>query len=155
MLRSTKYSRCYRQFSVSFCNGKASDKIPPMPVWNLAHETDLPTPTKVPLALAKHLEQLSLVNFEDTSAVVRLESAIRFADQILLVDTDGVEPMEFPLENISLHLRDDVPCETNQKIVKLADVTFEDYYVAPVGNIQYEGEAIPEADVKKKTEDNT
>nr|XP_039263294.1 glutamyl-tRNA(Gln) amidotransferase subunit C, mitochondrial-like [Styela clava] len=128
---------------------KASDLIPKEPVWKHIEEVDLPPPTKISLSKARHLEQLSLVNFEDTNAVKRLESAIRFADQILHVDTDGVEPLVSVLENVPLPMRDDEPQETKGDVLKLPQEVFEGYYIAPVGNKVYEGETFFDIDNEK------
>ena len=46
-----------------------------------------------------HLERLSLVNFSNTAARERLTRAVEFANQLQLVDTDGVEPMASVLED--------------------------------------------------------
>lgn len=137
---------------------KASDIIPKKPVWKQIAESDLPPATKVPIELVKHLERLSLVNFEDAKAVKRLESAIRFADQILLVDTDNVEPLVSVLEDIELPMRNDEFTETDSNIVSLAKEVFEGYYVAPTGNIAYDGTDITdiecERDVRKSIPEN-
>lgn len=45
------------------------------------------------------LEHLALVDFRDAEGVERLRRAIRFADQLREVDTDGVEPMDSVLED--------------------------------------------------------
>ena len=45
------------------------------------------------------LERLALVDFSNQEGVERLSAAIRFADQLQLVDTTGVEPMETVLED--------------------------------------------------------
>lgn len=124
---------------------KASDLIPTKPTWEHTSEAELPPPTKVSLELAKRLERLSLVNFEDTKAVERLESAIRFADQIRLVDTEGIAPMVTVLEDIELPLRNDDVIETDPDIVSLAQQTFEGYYISPMGNITYDGDNIPDS----------
>ena len=55
--------------------------------------------TKISDEMIEHLERLSLVDFSNEEGISRLESAIRFADQLHLVDTEGVEPMSSVLEN--------------------------------------------------------
>lgn len=122
-----------------------SNLIPDEPIWKKHTESELPPRTKVSLDLAKRLERLSLVNFENTNAVERLESAIRFADQIQLVDTKGVEPMVTVLENIELPMRGDKVVDTDSSIVSLAKESFEGYYISPAGNITYDGDDIPDA----------
>ncbi len=49
--------------------------------------------------MIEHLERLALVDFGNEAGIKRLEAAIRFADQIHLVDTEGVEPMDSVLED--------------------------------------------------------
>ena len=56
-------------------------------------------PTKIEDATIDHLERLALVDFANQAGIHRIESAIRFADQLFLVDTTGVEPMDSILEN--------------------------------------------------------
>lgn len=150
MKRFSKIKLQNRVFSTTKIKLKASDKVPSKPTWKHADDSVLPPKTKIPVSLAKHLEQLSLVNFENTAAVVRLESAIRFADHLLLVETEGVEPMDSVLENECLFLRDDKAEKTEENIVKLAKERFESYYIAPEGNIEYVAEDIPDDTVAKK-----
>ena len=49
--------------------------------------------------LVRHLERLALVDFSNEDGVERLNQAVRFADQLRLVDTRGVEPMDSVLED--------------------------------------------------------
>lgn len=49
--------------------------------------------------LVDRLERLALVDFRNQEGVARLEKAIRFADQLHVVDTEGVEPMDSVLED--------------------------------------------------------
>lgn len=49
--------------------------------------------------LINHLEQLALVDFRTQEAVERLNDAIKFADQLLTVDVNHVEPMVSPLDD--------------------------------------------------------
>ena len=65
---------------------------------NACHTT-LFQPTKVDRDLISHLERLALVDFSNEEAIQRLEDVIRFADQLHLVDTTGVEPMDSVLED--------------------------------------------------------
>ncbi|ODM98819.1 Glutamyl-tRNA(Gln) amidotransferase subunit C, mitochondrial [Orchesella cincta] len=89
--------------------------------------------------LVHHLERTSLVDFDSAEAVTRLTEAVRFADQLFEVNTEGVEPLVTVLENESLYLREDIAEQTNRKdILKNASVTEEDYFVAPPGNIPLE-----------------
>lgn len=50
-----------------------------------------------------HLERLALVDFGNQEAVDRISKAVRFADQLLLVDTTDVEPMTSVLEDRLSH----------------------------------------------------
>lgn len=43
--------------------------------------------------MVEHLERLALVDFSNSEAITRLEAAIKFADQMSLVDTTDVPPM--------------------------------------------------------------
>jgi len=49
--------------------------------------------------LINHLERTSLVDFGNDEALRRLQEAIKFADTLLEVDTQGVKPMTSVLEN--------------------------------------------------------
>ena len=49
--------------------------------------------------MIEHLERLSLVMFNNKAGVERLQSAIRFANQLYMVDTEGVEPLDNVLED--------------------------------------------------------
>lgn len=46
-----------------------------------------------------HLERLSLVEFNNKAGVERLHNAIKFANQLYMVNTDGVEPLDNVLED--------------------------------------------------------
>ncbi|RWS27896.1 glutamyl-tRNA(Gln) amidotransferase subunit C-like protein [Leptotrombidium deliense] len=82
------------------------------------------------------LEKLSLVNFANIEGIRRLEEAIKFADRLKEVNTDGVEPMYSVLEDQCLSLREDKVEKYNRKDVQQnASVVVEDYFVAPPGNI--------------------
>ncbi|XP_060105468.1 glutamyl-tRNA(Gln) amidotransferase subunit C, mitochondrial [Heteronotia binoei] len=92
---------------------------------------------KVTLELLDHLEHLALVDFRNQEGVERLEKAIEFADQLHSVNTDGVEPMDSVLEDRCLYLREDNVTEGNfaDELLKNANRTVEEYFVAPPGNI--------------------
>ena len=49
--------------------------------------------------MIEHLERLSLVMFNNKAGVERLQSAIGFANQLYMVDTEGVEPLDNVLED--------------------------------------------------------
>ena len=70
-----------------------------MPTWKQLSESDLPKPETVDDELTEHLQRLSLVDFSNQEAVERLNKAIRFADQIRVIDTSGVKPMASVLDD--------------------------------------------------------
>lgn len=53
----------------------------------------------IPADLVDKLERLALVDFRTKQGLDCLEKAIRFADQLHVVDTSGVEPMDSVLED--------------------------------------------------------
>jgi aspartyl/glutamyl-tRNA(Asn/Gln) amidotransferase C subunit len=69
-----------------------------------------------------------------------LQDSIDFANQIINIDTEGVEPLYTVLENTNLELREDAVTEGNIRddILRNAKVTEEEYFVAPPGNIPLE-----------------
>uniref|UniRef100_A0A3B4B2P9 Glutamyl-tRNA(Gln) amidotransferase subunit C, mitochondrial n=1 Tax=Periophthalmus magnuspinnatus TaxID=409849 RepID=A0A3B4B2P9_9GOBI len=108
-----------------------------LPTWEPVSEEQLPPPSTVPLDLVDKLERLALVDFRTKQGLSCLEKAIRFADQLHVVDTSGVEPMDSVLEDRALYLRSDVVTEGNcaDKLLELSKTTVEEYFVAPPGNI--------------------
>nr|XP_061803894.1 glutamyl-tRNA(Gln) amidotransferase subunit C, mitochondrial [Nerophis lumbriciformis] len=112
-------------------------KVPAGPTWEPVPEDQLPPPTRVAAELVDKLERLALVDFRTKEGLACLEKAIRFADQLHVVDTTGVEPMDSVLEDRVLYLRDDTVMEGNQaeELLQLSQKTVEEYYVAPPGNI--------------------
>ncbi|NXL83043.1 GATC amidotransferase, partial [Alectura lathami] len=84
-----------------------------------------------------HLEHLALVDFRDAEGVERLQEAIRFAEQLREVNTEGTEPMDSVLEDRCLYLRGDDVTEGNctEELLKNAREKVEEYFVAPPGNI--------------------
>ncbi|XP_061117460.1 glutamyl-tRNA(Gln) amidotransferase subunit C, mitochondrial [Conger conger] len=114
-----------------------NSKVPQAPTWEPASEHQLPPPTQVPTDLVDKLERLALVDFRNQDAVACLEKAIRFADQLHVVNTDGVEPMDSVLEDRALYLRDDRVEEGNcaEQLLQLSKHTMEEYFLAPPGNI--------------------
>ena len=56
-------------------------------------------PTSVEPELVDYLERISLVDFSNQEAVERLNAAIRFADQLFVVNTDGAVPQHSVLED--------------------------------------------------------
>ncbi|KAM4577795.1 glutamyl-tRNA(Gln) amidotransferase subunit C, mitochondrial [Fundulus diaphanus] len=126
-------SRILRPFS----SRQHNPKVPEVPTWEPAPEEQLPPPTKIPVDLVDKLERLALVDFRTKQGLECLEKAIRFADQLHVVDTSGVEPMDSVLEDRALYLRDDTATEGDcaEELLKLAKNKVEEYFVAPPGNI--------------------
>lgn len=54
---------------------------------------------QIPTDLVDKLERLALVDFRTKQGLECLQKAIRFADQLHVVDTSGVEPMDSVLED--------------------------------------------------------
>ena len=89
-----------------WCKGTVrylNSKIPPASVIKKIDESKLPPRTIIDQATVEHLERLSLVDFASKKGIKSLEEAIRFADQIRIIDTKGVEPMISVLENRFVH----------------------------------------------------
>ncbi|XP_050967050.1 glutamyl-tRNA(Gln) amidotransferase subunit C, mitochondrial [Labeo rohita] len=118
-------------------NSAWNSKVPQVPTWEPVAENQLPPPTRVSPDLVDKLERLALVDFGNKEGVDCLEKAIRFADQLHVVNTDGVEPMDSVLEDRDLFLRDDTITEGEcaEELLHLAKHTVEEYFVAPPGNI--------------------
>ncbi|XP_037536022.1 glutamyl-tRNA(Gln) amidotransferase subunit C, mitochondrial [Nematolebias whitei] len=140
LLRNRRVSiRCLQGPVVArqFSSESHNSKVPSVPTWKPVPEEQLPPPAVVPADLVDKLERLALVDFRTKQGLACLEKAIRFADQLLVVDTSGVEPMDSVLEDRVLYLRDDAAMEGDcaQELLKLAKHTVEEYFVAPPGNI--------------------
>lgn len=114
-----------------------SQKVPQHPTWKIVDESILPPPQTFTAEMIDHLERLALVDFGNQEAVDRISKAVRFADQLLLVDTTDVEPMTSVLEDRALYLRKDEVIEgrCRDDLLKIAEKVVEEYYVAPPGNI--------------------
>ncbi|KAG7274713.1 hypothetical protein CRUP_021154, partial [Coryphaenoides rupestris] len=114
-----------------------NSKVPKAPTWEPPREEQLPSCPQVPADLVDRLERLALVDFRTKEGLACLESAIRFADQLHVVDTSGVEPMDSVLEHGQLFLRGDTVTEGDcaEKLLQLSNTTVEEYFVAPPGNI--------------------
>uniref|UniRef100_A0A8C6V4M1 Glutamyl-tRNA(Gln) amidotransferase subunit C, mitochondrial n=1 Tax=Neogobius melanostomus TaxID=47308 RepID=A0A8C6V4M1_9GOBI len=125
--------------ALSFCSrgNNSFTKVPQTPTWEPVLEKQLPPPTTVLPDLVDKLERLALVDFRTKQGLDCLEKAIRFADQLHVVDTSGVEPMVSVLEDRALYLRRDVVTEGEcaDKLLELSQNTLEEYFVAPPGNI--------------------
>ncbi|CAK8681305.1 unnamed protein product [Clavelina lepadiformis] len=131
---------CQRKLSSSHFNCRlfGSDLVPSTSQWIEIKEEDLPSKTILSLEEVRHVENLALVQYEDLNfEKTILEDAIRFADILLTVNTDDVEPLYTVLEDESLYLREDIVTEggSAENILKNAQSVMEDYFVAPPGNI--------------------
>ncbi|XP_047106213.1 glutamyl-tRNA(Gln) amidotransferase subunit C, mitochondrial [Schistocerca piceifrons] len=115
-----------------------SSKVPQKPVYSVTEKHSLPPETKIDQNTIELLERLSLVDFANERGIEQLEEAIRFADQIRLVDTTDVDPLITVLD-MSLYLRDDKVTEGNLRkdVMANASVTEEEYFVAPTGNVPF------------------
>lgn len=102
--------------------------------------------------LINHLERLSLVRFSNEEAVAHLRMAVRYANQLMQLNTEGVEPLETVLEDLECPLRDDVIDETIKKeeVLMNAEELVEDYFVTPPGNIPLQ--EVTKLDLKKAHE---
>uniref|UniRef100_A0A1A7WT02 Glutamyl-tRNA(Gln) amidotransferase subunit C, mitochondrial n=1 Tax=Iconisemion striatum TaxID=60296 RepID=A0A1A7WT02_9TELE len=120
-----------------FSSHSLNSKVPRVPTWEPIPEEQLPPPAVIPADLVDKLERLALVDFRTKQGLACLEKAIRFADQLHVVDTSGVEPMDSVLEDRALYLRNDTETEGDsaEELLKLAKNTVEEYFVAPPGNI--------------------
>ncbi|XP_073322502.1 glutamyl-tRNA(Gln) amidotransferase subunit C, mitochondrial [Pagrus major] len=112
-------------------------KVPEFPTWEPVPEDQLPPPAQIPADLVDKLERLALVDFRTKQGLECLEKAIRFADQLHVVDTSGVEPMDSVLDDRALILRADAVTEGDsaEELLQLSKNTVEEYFVAPPGNI--------------------
>nr|XP_020450068.1 glutamyl-tRNA(Gln) amidotransferase subunit C, mitochondrial [Monopterus albus] len=120
-----------------FSSRPHNPKVPEVPTWKPVAEDQLPTPAHIPADLVDKLERLALVDFRTKQGLACLEKAIRFADQLHVVDTSGVDPMDSVLEDRALYLRDDTVMEGDcaEELLQLSKNTVEEYFVAPPGNI--------------------
>lgn len=101
------------------------------------------------------LERLSLVSYDTEEGLKILEDSISFANGILHINTDDVEPLYSVLEDHNLALREDKVTQGNcqKEILKNAAVKEDDYFVAPIGNIPlHEVEVDQEASKVKQYE---
>ncbi|KPJ08167.1 GatC-like protein [Papilio machaon] len=114
----------------TFCS-----KVPVVPVTTLERKNN--SQFKVDSNTIALLERLSLVKCDTVEGVEVLEDSIAFADKILHINTDNIEPLYSVLENENLSLRSDEITQGNcqKDILKNASLTEDDYFVAPPGNI--------------------
>ncbi|XP_052451624.1 glutamyl-tRNA(Gln) amidotransferase subunit C, mitochondrial [Carassius gibelio] len=106
-------------------NSAWNSKVPQRPTWEPVAENQLPPPTRVLPDLVDKLERLALVDFGSKEGVDCLEKAIRFADQLHVINTDGVDLMDSVLEDRVLYLRDDMITEGEcaEELLQLAKHT--------------------------------
>nr|ACO14533.1 GatC-like protein [Esox lucius] len=122
-----------------------TSKVPSVATWEPVLGNQLPPAKQVPADLVDKLERLALVDFPNQEGLVCLKKAIRFADQLHVVDTEGVDPMDSVLENSlsfrALYLREDAVAEGDcaDRLLQLSKDTVEEYFVAPPGNIPLPG----------------
>jgi len=84
------------------------------------------------------LEQLSLLEYKDHNDECKnLAYAVSFATFLHNANTEHIKPMVSSLEDMELLLREDVVTEGGdaKPILSNAKLVFEDYFVAPPGNI--------------------
>ncbi|XP_026178623.1 glutamyl-tRNA(Gln) amidotransferase subunit C, mitochondrial [Mastacembelus armatus] len=120
-----------------FSSRPHNSKVPQVATWEPVPQDQLPTPPQISADLVDKLERLALVDFRTKQGLACLEKAIQFADQLHVVDTSGVEPMDSVLEDRTLYLRDDTVTEGDcaEELLRLSKNTVEEYFVAPPGNI--------------------
>ncbi|XP_071052094.1 glutamyl-tRNA(Gln) amidotransferase subunit C, mitochondrial [Onthophagus taurus] len=73
--------------------------VPQKPVKSRIDPNKLPQKTLITAETIALLERLSLVDCANREGIKTLEAAIEFADQILQVNTQGVEPLITVLED--------------------------------------------------------
>ncbi|CAH1645554.1 unnamed protein product [Spodoptera littoralis] len=131
-----------------------NSKIPVLPVPSLTNE--FTSTVKIERNTIALLERLSLVSFDTDEGLNILEDSIAFADKILHIDTDNVEPLYSVLEDQTLILREDKVTQGNcqKEILKNAAVTEDDYFVAPIGNIPLHEVEVQTESTKLKQNEN-
>ncbi|XP_018412919.1 PREDICTED: glutamyl-tRNA(Gln) amidotransferase subunit C, mitochondrial [Nanorana parkeri] len=127
--------RCWRTAGFTRLLSSQS-KVPQNPAWTIEPEPEEQDCHVTP-ELIDHLERLALVDFRNQEGVQRLQRAIHFANQLHLVNTDGIEPLASVLEDRSLCIRSDSVTSGNcsEILLQNASSVVEDYFVAPPGNI--------------------
>ena len=92
---------------------------------------------EIDLQLVEQLERISLVKFNNETGLKWLKDSVRSANQLLQVNTEGVEPFYSFLEDRQLWLREDKVTDGNcaDEILMNATKTEEGYFVAPPGNV--------------------
>ncbi|XP_068631622.1 glutamyl-tRNA(Gln) amidotransferase subunit C, mitochondrial [Battus philenor] len=133
----------YRYLSKNLCT-----KVPKSPVNTLEKKQN--SKFKIDSNTIALLERLSLVKCDTVEGVEILEDSIAFADKILHLNTDSIDPLYSVLENENLSLRPDKVTQGNCRddILRNAHITEDDYFVAPPGNIPLRD--INDIDIKSK-----
>ncbi|XP_044253332.1 glutamyl-tRNA(Gln) amidotransferase subunit C, mitochondrial [Tribolium madens] len=129
--------------------------VPKAPTRSKIDRDKLPPRTSIDAKTIALLERLSLVDCANKQGIETLEGAIAFADQIQQVDTSNIEPLVTVLEDRPLRTREDHVSEGNcrEDILRNAEITEEEYFVAPPGNIPLEPrEDLLHDDVRKNRE---
>ncbi|KAL3989460.1 aspartyl/glutamyl-tRNA(Asn/Gln) amidotransferase C subunit [Acanthocheilonema viteae] len=147
-LRSVRFGERYKSKRTLKCNSTEASSsgedeeiyVPRKPTPSPIDQSKVEEPPVFDKALITHLERLSLVRFNDEQAVFNLKQAVRFANQLKLIDTTNIKPLETLLEDIPCPLREDVADSpmTKAEVFTNAAKTVEDYFVAPLGNIPLE-----------------
>ena len=96
-----RFSLIIRRFCTRYVQEVNSQKwlVPKKPARSLIDNTKLPPRTKIDQNTIALLERLSLVDCANRKGIETLEDAIAFADQILQVNTEGVQPLITVLED--------------------------------------------------------
>ncbi|KAH3892775.1 hypothetical protein DPMN_016903 [Dreissena polymorpha] len=128
---------CSRLLNRQLFQCREKFKLPDKPEWIEIDPKALPPETVLDDSTIQLIERLSLVDFNNKEGVERLKSAIKYADQLCVVNTEGLEPMYSVQEHEELFLDEDVVREGNckQEILRNAVKVEEDYFVTPPGNI--------------------
>lgn len=124
---------------LDFSQLKHPTKVPQTPVPTVFPDTSK-NEVEIDTKTIQLLERLSLVDLDSEQALATLKSSIQFADKIAHIDTSNVKPLYTVLENQQLQLRNDEVTEGDCRVelLQIAQVTDEDYYVSPPGNIPLE-----------------
>ncbi|XP_041957391.1 glutamyl-tRNA(Gln) amidotransferase subunit C, mitochondrial isoform X1 [Alosa sapidissima] len=123
-------------------------KVPWAPKWQPVMKTQPSSAMEVRGEVVDKLERLALVDFGNQEGIDCLEKAIHFADQLHIVNSVAVEPLDSVLHdnkyvwflNRSMHLRNDIITEGKraEELLQLSRRVIDEYFVAPPGNIPLE-----------------
>lgn len=134
-----KAARTGTKKQLDFTQLSQPTKVPQKPVPTVIPDTSK-NEVEIDTKTIQLLERLSLVDLDSEQALATLKSSIQFADKIAHIDTRNVLPLYTVLENQQLQLRNDEVTEGDcrAELLRIAQVTDEDYYVSPPGNIPLE-----------------